>query len=106
MMAQYSIPFCVALAHFRDPRDPRSFDETALGDPQIRALTERITMTVAKERPTPLAAEVIVSAAGRPPAAAPGRPTSRARPAVRSTGTSCATSFCSRRGTAAARTWR
>jgi 2-methylcitrate dehydratase PrpD len=61
MMAQYSIPFCVALAHFRDPRDPRSFDETALGDPQIRALTERITMTVAKERPTPLAAEVIVT---------------------------------------------
>jgi 2-methylcitrate dehydratase PrpD len=61
MMAQYSIPFCVALAHFRDPRDPRAFDETALRDPQIRALTERITITVAKERPTPLAAEVIVS---------------------------------------------
>ena len=29
MMAQYSIPFCVALAHCRNPRDPRSFDETA-----------------------------------------------------------------------------
>ena len=29
MMAQYSIPFCVALAHVRDPRDPRAFDETA-----------------------------------------------------------------------------
>ena len=57
MMAQYSIPFCVALAHFRDPRDPRSFDETALRDPQIRALTERVTMTVAEDRPTPLAAE-------------------------------------------------
>src|SRR5262245_14787522 len=61
MMAQYSIPFCVALAHFRDPRDPRSFDDAALRDPQIRALTERITMTIAKERPTPLAAEVIVT---------------------------------------------
>ena len=32
MMAQYSIPFCVALALFRDPRDPASFDETALVD--------------------------------------------------------------------------
>ena len=32
MMAQYSIPFCVALALFRDPRDPASFDESALTD--------------------------------------------------------------------------
>src|SRR5207244_13115534 len=42
MMAQYSIPFCVALAHVRDPRDPRSFDEAALRDPQIRALASRV----------------------------------------------------------------
>jgi 2-methylcitrate dehydratase PrpD len=61
MMAQYSIPFCVALAHQRDPRDPRSFDETALQDPQIRAIAERVTITVAKERPTPLAAVVTVT---------------------------------------------
>src|SRR5262249_14152224 len=27
MMAQYSVPFAVALALHRDPRDPRSFDE-------------------------------------------------------------------------------
>jgi hypothetical protein len=38
MLAQYSIPFCVALALHREARDPESFDETALGDPQIRAL--------------------------------------------------------------------
>jgi 2-methylcitrate dehydratase PrpD len=61
MMAQYSIPFCVALAHMRDPRDPRSFDETALRDPQIRALAQRVKITVAKERPTPLAAVVTVT---------------------------------------------
>ena len=61
MMAQYSIPFCVALAHFRDPRDPRAFDEQALRDPQIRSLTERVTITIADERPTPLAAIVTVS---------------------------------------------
>jgi 2-methylcitrate dehydratase PrpD len=61
MMAQYSIPFCVALAHMRDPRDPRSFDETALRNPQIRALAQRVKITVAKERPTPLAAVVTVT---------------------------------------------
>jgi 2-methylcitrate dehydratase PrpD len=61
MMAQYSIPFCVALAHMRDPRDPRSFDETALRDPQIRALAQRVKITVAEERPTPLAAAVTVT---------------------------------------------
>jgi len=61
MMAQYAIPFCVALAHVRDPRDPRSFDETALADARIRALAERVSITVADERPTPLAAAVTVT---------------------------------------------
>ena len=61
MLAQYAIPFCVALAHHRDPRDPRSFDETALRDPQIRSLAERVTITVGKDRPTPLAAVVTVT---------------------------------------------
>src|SRR5262249_22439624 len=61
MMAQYSIPFCVALAHLRDPRDPRSFDDAALTDPQIRALAERVTISVGRDRPTPLAAVVTVT---------------------------------------------
>ncbi len=61
MMAQYSIPFCVALAHVRDPRDPRSFDEGALREPHIRSLAERVTITIAKDRPTPLAAVVTVA---------------------------------------------
>jgi 2-methylcitrate dehydratase PrpD len=47
MMCQYSIPFSVALAHFRDPRDPRSYDEGALNDPAIRSLCERVTITLA-----------------------------------------------------------
>jgi 2-methylcitrate dehydratase PrpD len=47
MMCQYSIPFSVALAHFRDPRDPRSYDETAFNDPAIRSLTERVTIGLA-----------------------------------------------------------
>jgi 2-methylcitrate dehydratase PrpD len=61
MMAQYSIPFCVALAHVRDPRDPRSFNEDALKDQQIRSLAERVTITVGEDRPTPLAAVVTVT---------------------------------------------
>jgi 2-methylcitrate dehydratase PrpD len=61
MMAQYSIPFCVALAHTRDPRDPRSFNEDALRDPQIRSLAQRVTITVGEDRPTPLAAVVTVT---------------------------------------------
>jgi 2-methylcitrate dehydratase PrpD len=38
MLAQYSIPFSVALALCREARDPESWDERALADPQIRAL--------------------------------------------------------------------
>ncbi len=47
MMAQYSIPFCVALALFRDPRDPASFDEAALHDPNIRGLCARVSVVSA-----------------------------------------------------------
>jgi len=42
MLAQYSIPFCVALALYREARDPESYDETALANPHIRALTRRV----------------------------------------------------------------
>jgi len=44
MLAQYSIPFCVALALHRKARDPESFDETALRDPHIRALCRRVRL--------------------------------------------------------------
>jgi 2-methylcitrate dehydratase PrpD len=59
MMAQYSIPFCVALALFRDPRDPRSFDDSALRDAAIREMCGRITITVA-DPPTKVAGASIV----------------------------------------------
>jgi len=61
MLAQYSVPFCVALAHVRDPRDPRSFDAGALQDAEIRSLAQRVTITIAKDPPTPLAADVTVT---------------------------------------------
>jgi 2-methylcitrate dehydratase PrpD len=47
MMAQYSIPFCVALALFRDPRDPASFDDSALTDPDIRRMCGRVAVVTA-----------------------------------------------------------
>src|SRR5580765_5679220 len=49
MMAQYSLPFCVALAHHRDPRDPASFSMKSFNDPAIRALAQRVTISVAEE---------------------------------------------------------
>jgi 2-methylcitrate dehydratase PrpD len=60
MMAQYSIPFCVALALFRDPRDPASFDDTALVDTAIRAMCGRVAITVA-DPPTRVAGASIVT---------------------------------------------
>jgi 2-methylcitrate dehydratase PrpD len=46
MQAQYSVPFCIALACVRDARDPRSLDESALTDPGIRAMLQRIRYEV------------------------------------------------------------
>ena len=39
-MMQYSVPFCVALALYLDPTDPRVFSEANLNDPKIRALSK------------------------------------------------------------------
>jgi 2-methylcitrate dehydratase PrpD len=49
MMAQYSLPFCVALAHHHEARDPRAFNLKTFNDPAIRALAARVTITVAEE---------------------------------------------------------
>jgi 2-methylcitrate dehydratase PrpD len=47
MMAQYSVPFCVALALVRDPRNPDSFDEAALNDRRIRTLCRHVRVEAA-----------------------------------------------------------
>ena len=60
MMAQYSIPFCVALALFRDPRDPASFDDSALTDAAIRDMCARVSV-VAANPPTKVAGASIVT---------------------------------------------
>lgn len=44
MQAQYSVPFCVALALYRDPSDPRSFNEDALADARIAAACRGIVL--------------------------------------------------------------
>ena len=42
MMAQYSVPFSVALSLYRDARDPRSFDDAVVRDRAILDLASRI----------------------------------------------------------------
>lgn len=44
MLAQYSIPFSVALALYREARNPESWDDSALADPRIRALAGRVRL--------------------------------------------------------------
>ncbi|HEV2008288.1 MAG TPA: MmgE/PrpD family protein, partial [Burkholderiales bacterium] len=61
-MAQYSTPFCVALAFYRDPRDPRVFSDAALNDVDIRALCRKVEIEVRNEtdEKNPLASRVTV----------------------------------------------
>lgn len=49
MMAQYSLPFCVALAHYHDARDPASFNLRTFNDKAIRELATRVSITVSEE---------------------------------------------------------
>ena len=49
MMAQYSIPFCVALSLYFDPTDPESFDESKLTDKKILAMMRRIRLETDSE---------------------------------------------------------
>jgi 2-methylcitrate dehydratase PrpD len=44
MIAQYSVPFAIALALFRDPKDPRSFYESAIGDRNIMEMCKRVRL--------------------------------------------------------------
>ena len=49
MLAQYSLPFSMALGCYRNPKDPRSFDDSALQDSKIRALTRRVRFFVSED---------------------------------------------------------
>jgi len=49
MMAQYSIPFCVALSLYFDPTDPDSFEEKKLKDKKILAMMRKVRLKVDHE---------------------------------------------------------
>jgi 2-methylcitrate dehydratase PrpD len=49
MMAQYSIPFCVALSLYFDPTDPASFDEKKLKDKNILTMMRKVRLKVDPE---------------------------------------------------------
>ena len=61
-MAQYSTPFCVALACYRDPRNPSVFSEDAVNDGAIRALCRRVKLELRKQTTAenPLASRVTI----------------------------------------------
>ena len=48
-MAQYSIPFCVALSVYYDPTDPDSFDEQKLKNKNILAMMRKVRLKVDHE---------------------------------------------------------
>lgn len=52
MQGQYSLPFNLALALYRDPDDAAAFDESAVQDERIRALCRRITFALDKDAKT------------------------------------------------------
>src|SRR5215470_5160039 len=47
MLAQYSVPFCVAIAAFHDPLDPAVFCDEVVRDPRVRALAKAIKVSAA-----------------------------------------------------------
>lgn len=49
MDAQYSIPYCAALALTRDPGDPRAFEPAGYNDAQLLAIASRVEVRVDDE---------------------------------------------------------
>ncbi len=61
MLGQYSVPFCVALAAFRDPADPRAFAEDALADAAIADLARRIDLVPGRPKGWSVALEATLA---------------------------------------------
>jgi len=49
MAAQYSIPFCVALSLYYDPKDPESFAEKRISEEKILAMMRKVRLRVDPE---------------------------------------------------------
>jgi 2-methylcitrate dehydratase PrpD len=60
MQVQYSVPYTVALAAYRDPTKPASFTADAIADPDIRRLAEAIVLEPAAKNAGKRAATDIV----------------------------------------------
>ena len=60
MQAQYSVPFCLALALYRDPQDPAAFNDSALSDPGVRAACAAVRLVPATDLPTSWSARLRV----------------------------------------------
>jgi len=60
MQVQYSVPYTVALAAYRDPTKPASFSDDAITDPNIRRLAEAIVLEPAAKNAGKRAATDIV----------------------------------------------
>ena len=51
LLAQYSIPFCLALSLYRNPVDPDSFDDQVHRDTRILAMAARVKMDIVAGQP-------------------------------------------------------
>ena len=60
MGAQYSVPFCVAIAFVDDVDDPYAFGERALANPQVVALAAMVTCETWVEAPSGWASDVLI----------------------------------------------
>jgi 2-methylcitrate dehydratase PrpD len=49
MLAQYSVPFCMAIATHHDPLDPATFCDRVTGERRVRDLASRIELTASEE---------------------------------------------------------
>jgi 2-methylcitrate dehydratase PrpD len=50
MLAQYSVPFCLAIASYYDPRDPDVFCDRTAADPRVRDLAQRVRVSADEGR--------------------------------------------------------
>lgn len=52
MQAQYSVPFCLAMALYRDPEDPAAYDDAALKDPAVQSACSAVRLVAANDLPS------------------------------------------------------
>jgi 2-methylcitrate dehydratase PrpD len=60
MQAQYSVPFCLAMALHRDPLDPAVFNDSVLTDTGIKAACAAVRLVTGENLPTSWSARLRV----------------------------------------------